>query len=114
MFFFFFFYFRKSLTITKFKTAKILKNARCRRMAAELERECCIRGYHIYRAIWHAAVGETLLCAREPTNNSDMYAVAVIRAGVTIGHLPRRISLHISEKRRKYVLCSYWDKALFS
>ncbi len=30
----------------------------------ELERECCIRGYHVYQAVWHAAIGETLVCVR--------------------------------------------------
>ena len=60
-------------------------------MAAELERSCCVRGYHVYQAIWHAALGETLACMREPTNASDRYAVAVLRAG-TIGHLPKKVS----------------------
>ena len=45
--------------------------------------------------IWTAAVGEILLCVREPTNASDRYAVAVTRPGglgVVIGHLPRKLS----------------------
>ena len=38
-----------------------------------------------------AAVGEELACEREPTNTSDRYAVAVVKGGVIIGHLPRKI-----------------------
>ena len=29
---------------------------------------------------------------REPTNASDRYAVAVLRAGTIIGHLPKKVS----------------------
>ena len=32
------------------------------------------------------------MCEREPTNERDRYAVAVIKSGVVIGHLPRKIS----------------------
>ena len=46
----------------------------------------------MYQAIWVAAVGEELECDREPTNTSDRYAVAVLKGGVVIGHLPRKIS----------------------
>ena len=42
-----------------------------------LERECCIRGYHIYAHI--AAVGEVLDCCREPDNN-DRYAMTVVKS----------------------------------
>ena len=30
------------------------------------ERKCCIRGYHVYKEEWEAAVGEVLVCEREP------------------------------------------------
>ena len=53
---------------------------------------CCVRGYHIYKTIWLAAIGEVLECEREPTNAVDRYAVAVIRNGLVIGHLPKKIS----------------------
>ena len=57
-----------------------------------LERALCIRGYHIYKEYWSAVVGEEFACEREPTNSTDRYAVAVIRSGVAIGHLPRKVS----------------------
>ena len=33
--------------------------------------ECVIRGYHVYKAIWAAAIGEELVCTREATNAAD-------------------------------------------
>ena len=43
------------------------------------ERNCCIRGYHLYEEVLGAAVGESLVCEREPENTSDRYAVTVRR-----------------------------------
>ena len=59
---------------------------------SQCEVDSCIRGYHEYRAIWTAAIGESLCCIREPTNTIDRYAVAVIRSGLVVGHLPKKIS----------------------
>ena len=42
--------------------------------------------------ICEAVVGEELVCAREPHNSHDCYAVAVKREDVLIGHLPRKLS----------------------
>ena len=53
---------------------------------------CCIRGYHIYFNIWDAVIGEEVECVREPLNENDRYAVAVIKDDVIIGQLPRSIS----------------------
>ena len=50
-------------------------------------------GYHIYKDIWEARVGEELSCEQEIGNSMDLYAVAVVKNDVTIGHIPRRISL---------------------
>ena len=56
------------------------------------QKESCIRGYHIYRELWDAVVGEELECQREHSNATDMYAVAVIKDSTIVGHLPRKIS----------------------
>ena len=56
------------------------------------EKDCCVRGYHIYQRVWDAAIGENLICRREPTNERDRYAVAVTKDGTVIGHLPRKVS----------------------
>ena len=50
------------------------------------QKESCVRGYHIYRELWDAVVGE------ERGNVTDMYAVAVIKDCTIVGHLPRKIS----------------------
>ncbi len=54
--------------------------------------ESCVRGYHVYKDIWDASVGESLPCQRERGNRADPYAVAIIKGGVTVGHVPRKIS----------------------
>ena len=66
-----------------------------------LERECCIRGYHVYKHIWEAAIGEELDCRREPDNPNDRYAVAVVKSETVVGHLPRRLSRVFSLLRRR-------------
>jgi len=37
-------------------------------MAGEKEMACCVRGYHVYKDIWAAAIWEVLVCSTEPTN----------------------------------------------
>ena len=37
-------------------------------MAYEKEMACCVRGYHVYKDTWAPAIGEVLVCSREPTN----------------------------------------------
>ena len=51
-----------------------------------------VRGYHVYQSIWNAVEGETLNCVRETVNQHDPYAVAVVKDGATVGHVPRMIS----------------------
>ena len=63
-----------------------------RTVMEENEVACCVRGYHVYKTVWAAAVGEVLICRREPTNSADRYAVAVLKEETIIGHLPRKMS----------------------
>ena len=56
------------------------------------ERNSGIRGYHVYKYIWDAVIGQELQCKRQPHNGSDRYAVAVKKNEILIGHLPRKIS----------------------
>ena len=46
----------------------------------------------MYQQIWTAVVGEVLSCVREPGNAHDRYAVAVMKNGKKIGHLPKKVS----------------------
>ena len=50
-----------------------------------------IRGYHVYKKVWAATVGEALVCKREPKLSSDRYAVTVKNEGTIIEHLPRKL-----------------------
>ena len=46
-----------------------------------LERELCVRGYHVYQRIWTAAVGEVLHCERGSPSLGTRYfsrAMAVL------------------------------------
>ena len=54
--------------------------------------DSCVRGYHEYKSIWDASVGEILHCSREVDNPNDDHAVTVSRRGVTVGHVPRYVS----------------------
>ena len=54
--------------------------------------------------IWIEAVGEKLMCESEPANYGDKYAVAIIKDGVIIGHIHKRM----------YNLHSYWYETVFS
>lgn len=44
----------------------------------------------MYKDIWTAVVGEEFPCRREDGNRLDPFAVAVMRGGDVIGHVPRR------------------------
>ena len=55
-----------------------------------------IRGYHVYKEVWSAVVGETLACHRETRNLIDPYAVAVMRSGEVVGYVPHSISTFCS------------------
>ena len=54
--------------------------------------DAMVRGYHEYQSVWQASLGEKLKCVREVGNRSDVFAVAVVKAGETVRHLPRKIS----------------------
>ena len=51
--------------LVKFSSKKYL---RTEEIAGEKEMACCVRGHHICKDIWAAAIGEGLVCSKEPTN----------------------------------------------
>ena len=51
-----------------------------------------VRGYHEYQSIWSAVVGEELPCRIELSNPHDLFAVAICKSDIVVGHVPRRIS----------------------
>ena len=77
-------------------------------MATVFEFSSCVRGYHVYKAIWTPFIGETLLCEPEFGNIEDPYAVKIVdSASVTIGHVPRKISTlcHMFLLRSGSIIC---------
>ena len=64
----------------------------------EFRKESCVRGYHVYKDIWNAALGEELQCQRERGNSSDLYAVAVLKDRTIVGHLPRKMTKRLDTR----------------
>ena len=60
-----------------------------------------IRGYHIYKDDWTPFTGEHLLLRREPDNLKDKSAVAVIKDGKIVGHIPYNMSNTVSQILRR-------------
>ena len=48
---------------------------RAKEMAGEKEMACCVRGYHVYKDIWVAAIWEVLVCSTEPTNVGTIFVI---------------------------------------
>ena len=59
---------------------------------AQYQKAPCVRGYYVYKGIWEAAVGETVVYVLEPGNFHVRNAVAVEKDGRIIGYLPQNIS----------------------
>ena len=54
--------------------------------------ESYIRGHHVYHTTWTPIVGEVLPVKRELTNAYDRFAVAVLKDGEVVGHIPRALA----------------------
>ena len=79
--------------------------------------DCCIRGYHIYRDIWVAVIGEVLECEREPTNTRDSNAVAITKKWDYNWTLTKELFKSLFaffEERWKHTLRSYWREVVLS
>ena len=44
-------------------------------MAGEKEIACCVRGYHVYKNLWAAAIREVVVRSTEPTNVGTIFVV---------------------------------------
>ena len=72
------------------------------------EKTSVIRGQHIYKSIWTPIIGEELVLEAQDDNEHDKHAVAVMKDGCVVGHVPRSIS-QVSWfylKRGGHILCS--------
>ena len=59
---------------------------------AAAEYQSFVRGHHEYCATWTPVAGEELLLRRQPENEHDQFAVAVLKDEEIAGHVPRDIS----------------------
>ena len=55
---------------------------------AVYEKESVVRDHHVYKVIWTPVIGEELEVRTEDDNDHDQHAVAVVKDGVVIGHMP--------------------------
>lgn len=53
--------------------------------------------HHVYKDEWTPTVGESLNCVREPLNEKDKNAVAVMRDDKVVGHVPLSYSRCVSQ-----------------
>ena len=53
-----------------------------------------VLGYHVYRVYWDPVIGEELTTQPDPDGRQfgDKHSVAVMKDGITVGHLPKDIS----------------------
>ena len=97
---------KKILLVTDETTPTVFFQLHCT-MADSFSIEVMIRGYHAYKDVLLATVGEQLASQREIANASDPFAVAMIMFGAIVGHLPRRIPSACSIFLRKHgsIMC---------
>ena len=67
-------------------------------MTEEFEISSSVPGYHVYKHIWTAVIGEELPCSREPTNSSDRYAVGVLKDGAVVRTYPGSVLCFFGEE----------------
>ena len=58
----------------------------------EIEVPSWIRGYHAYKDYWQIKIGEVLDIRHEPQNEQDKNAIAVIKDGEVVGHIPKGLA----------------------
>ena len=56
-----------------------------------------VRGHHVYKDIWIPTLREILVCKREPNNEKDPNAVAIISDGGVVSHVPLNYSRYINQ-----------------
>ena len=62
-------------------------------MCDQFEYSSVIRGHRVYKDIFMPTIGKTLQCQREPNNDYDNFAVAIIENNTIVGHVPQTISV---------------------
>ena len=63
---------------------------------SSVEIDSFVRGVHAYKDIWELREGEVLVLKREPDNIEDKFAVAVMKSGAVVGHVPKTGTCYLS------------------
>ena len=69
-----------------------------------------VRGYHVYKDIRATVVGEELPCQHEDGNRPDPFAVAVVRGGAIVGHVPSLNGINL--QLNPQLLCKMTESSL--
>ena len=80
------------------------------------EETSIIRGHHVYKEVWDAAIGEMLEAAsddRQEAKEYDKHAVGVYNKDILVGHIPIEISMfmfpfHQSRSRKQNKSIENW------
>ena len=86
-------------------------------MATAVFEKCSmVQGYHVYKDIWAATIREELECKRERRNSHDIYAAAVLKDDIVVGHLPCTVSHTCSLflRRGGSILCQVFKGRWYS
>lgn len=51
-----------------------------------------VRGVYVYKHIWEPNEGKVLLLKRKQDNTEDKFAVAVMKNGEVVGHVPKNLA----------------------
>ena len=92
----------------------MFENFTCAKIAkavTQYEKALCVHGYHVYKDIWGATVGETVVCMLDLGNIYDRNTVAFEKDRKIIGQLPQKVSrvcAFISEERQNHSLHGDW------
>ena len=75
----------------------------------------CAWGYYVYKDIWEAVTGETLVWMTEPGNSNDRNVVAVEKDGRVIGHFPRSVAIvrFLREEDTRSLHCNSYSAVQF-
>ena len=64
-----------------------------------------VRGYHVSKDFRVTVDGEVLQYQQETSNRHDLFAVAILKDGITVGHVPRKISHYSWEDTELFDAC---------
>ena len=60
--------------------------------SVDIEIPSWIWGYHAYKDYWQIKIGEVLNLKHEPRNKQDKNAIAVVKDGIVVGHIPKGLA----------------------